>query len=261
MSTNISHAWHTGKSEPIFNLVQLAQQVQKIQDATRANDIAQSVILASGPWLSSTLAVFGDDDADECAVIIGQAIYPIMQQYAWESTWTFPNKERAGLLAFLSEHLQEKHVDNRKECLADFEELCESIYEFTMQSSPSLCFLSPPDGSDVYIKGFGLTKASVQFLDEQYMRFEYTDACNMTAENFPELKEQAQSASDKDAFFSKAQFERGALWDAAFNGHFVWKDAGLTFSLDNTNNRANRILEIRKVAKIVFAEAKGGRKS
>lgn len=79
MSTNISHAWHTGKSEPIFNLVQLAQQVQKIQDATRANDIAQSVILASGPWLSSTLAVFSDDDADECAVTIGQAIYPIMQ--------------------------------------------------------------------------------------------------------------------------------------------------------------------------------------
>ena len=55
----------------------------------------------------------------------------------------------------------------------------------------------------------------------------------------------------------KAQEERGALWDDALNGCTRFKDAALTFDLDDTGNKAKKVAELRKAAKIIFEEGKG----
>ena len=210
------------------------------------------------PWLDSALEFFGanGEGKNEFAVLIGRVIYPIMQRNAWKATWVFPSEEREGLKADLKRCLKEKYVPDREEHMDDLQSLCEAIYEFSLQSSPSLCFLSAPDGSDIYIKSFGLTEKAIQFIDSQYKRFEYTDACEMGKEDFPELAEDAKTAADKAEFYAKAQSERGALWDAAMNGHHIWKDAGLTFSLDDVYNKAKKVSELRNVARIIFVAAK-----
>lgn len=261
MSTKIHFAWHTGKSVPIFQLVQLANQVKDIQKATRAKDVAESVLYSLRPWLDSAFEFFANNGEDECAVLIGRVVYPVMQRNAWKATWVFPSGERETLESELRQNLKGKYVPNWKESMNDLQALCEGIYEFSLQSHPSLCFLSAPDGTDVYVKSFGLTKEAVNFLDSQYRRFDFTDACDMGEEDFPELADEAKTAADKDEFFSRAQTERGNLWDAALNGHHIWKNAGLTFSLDDVYDRAEKVSELRNVAKIIFNEVKGAKLS
>ena len=127
--------------------------------------------------------------------------------------------------------------------------VCEAVYEFSAQSSPSLCFLSDSAGKDVYVRGFGLTKKATQYLDSLYERFEYTNACEMDERDFPALKKQLAASSDKAALLSKAQEERGALWDDALNGCTRFKD--------DTGNKAKKVAELRKAAKIIFEKGKG----
>lgn len=62
----------------------------------------------------------------------------------------------------------------------------------------------------------------------------------MDERDFPALKKQLAASSDKAALLSKAQEERGALWDDALNGCTRFKDAALTFDLDDTGNKAKR---------------------
>ena len=257
MSTNIHYAWHTGKPVPIFQLVQLAHQVQRIQRESRAKDIAESILSALRPWLDSAFEFFGNDGEDECAVLMGRVIYPIMQRNAWKATWEFPTGERENLEAEFRRCLKGKYVPDWKGSMRDLQALCEGIYEFSLQSHPSLCFLSVPDGADIYVKSFGLTKEAVNFLDSQYRRFDFTDACNMGEADFPELAKKANTSADKAELIAKAQSERGTLWDAALNGHHIWKNAGLSFSLDDVYDRSGKVSELRNVVKIVFREIKG----
>ena len=158
---------------------------------------------------------------------------------------------------FLTKHLEGNDVPNRKESMENLQAVCEAVYEFSAQSNPSLCFLSDSAGKGVYIRGFGLTKKATQYLDSLYERFEYTDACEMDERDFPALKKQLAASSDKAALLSKAQEERGALWDDALNGCTRFKDAALTFDLDDTGNKAKKVAELRKAAKIIFEEGKG----
>lgn len=141
-------------------------------------------------------------------------------------------------------------------CLTETATL-KALSEFSAQSNPSLCFLSDSAGKDVYVRGFGLTKKANQYLDSLYERFEYTNACEMDERDFPALKKQLAASSDKAALLSKAQEERGALWDDALNGCTRFKDAALTFDLDDTGNKAKKVAELRKAAKIIFEEGKG----
>lgn len=258
MSTKIFDAWHLGKPESIYNLTILARRVHDIQQETRAAEIAQSVTLVMEPWLRSALEFFGDDAADEFAVLVGGAIYPILRRNAWLTTWAFPDKEREFLKDFLTRHLKEKYVPNREECMDALQFVCEEIYEFSARSTPRLYFLSDSAGKDIYVKGLGLTKEAIRYLDTFYERFEYTDSCEMDESDFPALKEQFASSSDKDALLSKAQKERGALWDDAMYGCTRFDEAGLSFDLDDKLCKAERVAELRKVAKIIFEKGKGG---
>lgn len=257
MSTKIFYAWHIGKPQSIYDLTILARCVYGIQQETRAVDIAEDVVSSLLPWLRSALEFFGDDAADEFAALVGGAVYPVLQRNSWRATWQFPSEERKGLEEFLTKQLKGKYVPNRKESMENLEVVCEAVYEFSAQSNPSLCFLSDSAGKDVYVKGFGLTKKATQYLDSLYERFEYTDACDMDESDFPALKKQLAASSDKAALLSKAQEERGALWDDAMNGCTRFKDAGLAFDLDDTGSKAKKVAELRKAAKIIFENGKG----
>lgn len=256
MSTKIFDAWHLGKSESIWELVAMARRVSDIQQNTRAEEIAQNVIYIMQPLFRSAFAFFENDAEDEFAALIGGAIYPILQRNALLSTWAFPDKEREFLRGFLDRHLKEKCVVNREDSMDALQWICEEIYEFSSQSDPSLCFLSDPAGKDVYIKGFGLTKEAAKYLDSLYERFEYTDSCEMSERDFPALKNQLAASPDKDALLSKAQNERGALWDKAMNGCFQFNKSGLVFDMDDISDRTQKITELRKVAKIIFGKKK-----
>lgn len=78
----------------------------------------------------------------------------------------------------------------------------------------------------------------------------------MDERDFPALKKQLAASSDKAALLSKAQEERGALWDDALNGCTRFKDAALTFDLDDTGNKAKKVAELRKAAKIILKKGK-----
>ena len=54
---------------PIFQLVQFANEVKKVQKETKPADIA--VCRALGPWLSSALESFGQSEEDVCAGMVG----------------------------------------------------------------------------------------------------------------------------------------------------------------------------------------------
>lgn len=188
MSMTIFDAWHIGKPQSIYDLTIMARCVQGIQEETRAADIAEDVVSSALlPWLRSALEFFGDDAADEFAILVGGAVYPVLLRNSWRATWLFPSEERKGLEEFLTKHLEGKDVPNR----------------------------------------------------------------------FPALKKQLAASSDKAALLSKAQEERGALWDDALNGCTRFKDAALTFDLDDTGNKAKKVAELRKAAKIIFEEGKG----
>lgn len=258
MSMTIFDAWHIGKPQSIYDLTIMARCVQGIQEETRAADIAEDVVSSALlPWLRSALEFFGDDAADEFAILVGGAVYPVLLRNSWRATWLFPSEERKGLEEFLTKHLEGNDVPNRKESMEKLQAVCEAVYEFSAQSNPSLCFLSDSAGKDVYVRGFGLTKKATQYLDSLYERFEYTNACEMDERDFPALKKQLAASSDKAALLSKAQEERGALWDDALNGCTRFKDAALTFDLDDTGNKAKKVAELRKAAKIIFEEGKG----
>lgn len=159
MSMTIFDAWHIGKPQSIYDLTIMARCVQGIQEETRAADIAEDVVSSALlPWLRSALEFFGDDAADEFAILVGGAVYPVLLRNSWRATWLFPSEERKGLEEFLTKHLEGKDVLNRKESMENLQVVCEAVYEFSAQSNPSLCFLSDSAGKDVYVRGFGLTK-------------------------------------------------------------------------------------------------------
>ena len=258
MSTKIFSAWHTEQPMSIFQLVQFAHEVKEIQNETKPADIADSVCRALGPWLSGALEFFGQSEEEEnaCAAMVGAVLYPIMRRHAWGACWTFPSEERAKLEIDLKDRLRGKYVTNRKERMQELMELCESIYEFTPQSDVNLCFLSAPDGSDIYIKGFELTEQAAKFIDSKFKRFNYTDACEMGAESFPELAEKAAAAEDKNAVYAEAQAQRGALWDAAMGTHNIWKDASLSFKLNDVLDRSHKMVELQRTTRLIFRRAK-----
>lgn len=76
MSTTIFYAWHIGKPQSIYDLTIMARCVQGIQKETRAADIAEDVVSSLLPWLRSALEFFGDDAADEFAILVGGAVSP-----------------------------------------------------------------------------------------------------------------------------------------------------------------------------------------
>ena len=72
MSMTIFDAWHIGKPQSIYDLTIMARCVQGIQEETRAADIAEDVVSSALlPWLRSALEFFGDDAADEFAILVG----------------------------------------------------------------------------------------------------------------------------------------------------------------------------------------------
>ena len=74
MSMTIFDAWHIGKPQSIYDLTIMARCVQGIQEETRAADIAEDVVSSALlPWLRSALEFFGDDAADEFAILVGGA--------------------------------------------------------------------------------------------------------------------------------------------------------------------------------------------
>ena len=78
MSMTIFDAWHIGKPQSIYDLTIMARCVQGIQEETRAADIAEDVVSSALlPWLRSALEFFGDDAADEFAILVGGAAYPV----------------------------------------------------------------------------------------------------------------------------------------------------------------------------------------
>ena len=150
MSMTIFDAWHIGKPQSIYDLTIMARCVQGIQEETRAADIAEDVVSSALlPWLRSALEFFGDDAADEFAILVGGAVYPVLLRNSWRATWLFPSEERKGLEEFLTKHLEGKDVPNRKESMENLQAVCEAVYEFSAQSNPSLCFLSDSAGKDV----------------------------------------------------------------------------------------------------------------
>lgn len=77
MSMTIFDAWHIGKPQSIYDLTIMARCVQGIQEETRAADIAEDVVSSALlPWLRSALEFFGDDAADEFAILVGGAVSP-----------------------------------------------------------------------------------------------------------------------------------------------------------------------------------------
>lgn len=256
MSTNIHDAWHLEKSESIHGLTKLARRVRTIQEETWPAELARLVISALDLWIPNALEFFGDDAADEFSAIAAGAVYPILRRNALQPTWVFPDCERQNLRDFLTRHLKGKYVPDREESMDDLQSVCESLYEFSAQFTPSLCFLSDSAGKDVYVKAFGITRECVKYFDSLYERFEYTDACEMDESDFPALKKQFAAASDKDRLLSKAQTERGALWNDALNGCTRYKDAGLVFPLGDVGDLAKTIAGLRKAAKIIFENEK-----
>ena len=108
MSMTIFDAWHIGKPQSIYDLTIMARCVQGIQEETRAADIAEDVVSSALlPWLRSALEFFGDDAADEFAILVGGAVYPVLLRNSWRATWLFPSEERKGLEDILAQLMQQ----------------------------------------------------------------------------------------------------------------------------------------------------------
>lgn len=85
------------------------------------------------------------------------------------------------------------------------------------------------------MKGFNLTRETACFIGSRYQSFEYTDQTEMSASDFDEYTQwyisNAKTEEERYERLIEAQRERGELWERAFAGHSVWRDAGLSFSL------------------------------
>ena len=105
------------------------------------------------------------------------------------------------------------------------------------------------------MKGFNLTREAAHFIDSQYPRFEYTDQTEMNISDFNEYTRQyidaAKTEEERYERLLEAQHERGELWDRAFAGHSVWRDAGLSISLVPAQLQ-EQFVAIHSICKKVF---------
>lgn len=256
MSTNITEAWRINPAPSIRYLVDLSNEVKRAQDSSLWMEVADRVLLCWMPWYENILDAFKNDE-DKCAAIISGALFPILQRNYLAPTLTLPDAEESFLTDFLARHTKDISIPNKQELLDSLQEFCAEIYEGYAHSHPSLCFIdAPTDGHSVYMKGFGLTQKSIALLDERYPRFEYTDATEMSEGDFPALANDFANAPNDDARYSilrRAQMARGTQWDNALGAHSRWRDAGLSFDLDDMSRTA-KMSEIRKTIKYIFLQ-------
>lgn len=259
MSTNITEAWRINPAPSIRELVTLSHEVKHMQEITRFVEIGDRVLLCWCPWYDDVIDVFKNDE-DKCAAIVSGALFTILQRHYFTPTLTLPETEESFLREFLERHTKEISIPNKEEFLDSFCEFCSEVYEGYAHSHPSLCFVDAPFDHSVYVKGFGLTAKSVALFDSRYRRFEYTDATEMLESDFPEFANEFANARDNDArdyILRRAQAARGVLWDNALGAHSKWRDAGLSFDLDDMSRTA-KMSEIRKTVKYIFQQKRKG---
>lgn len=255
MSTNIYSAWKLYDNTSIRSLVVLAHNIKAIQDASYTKEVAASVFQILDGFKYGFYSHFhNEEERQKASIVMAASIQPIMFRYWDNPVFIFPQEERFALKNALRKHSDTVGLDATEEMLDDMSMVATAIYERYSRSHPSLVFLSD-SWAEVYLKGFGLTNAVENYLNEQFPSFDYTDATDMPLGAFPageHLIKVIKTEEERDQMAALLQQERGRIWDDVLNGHTNFKDAGLLFSLHNADELTMRA-NLRKVVSEFFA--------
>ena len=235
MSTKIFDAWRISSTD-IGELVKLCNEIREVQKKSFVDAVYNSLDFCQ---LAIIFAKKSVEDVEELrptfASITANVVHKCVLMYEWTPSFTMTDSARNSAEQLLQEEAQKRKISLTLEQKSNLLDVISEVYEVVSRDwQASLMFLKGDNGS-TYMKGFNLTRETAHFIDSQYPRFEYTDQTEMNVSDFNEYTQQYITAAKTDEGsyerLMEAQNERGELWDKAFAGHSVWRDAGLSFSL------------------------------
>ena len=259
MSTKIFDAWRINSID-IGELVKLGSEIREVQQKSFVDAVYNSLDFCQ---LAIIFAKKSVEDIEELrpvfASIAANVVHKCVLMYDWTPSFTMTDSAKSSAEQILQKEAQKRKISLTVEQKRNLLDVITEIYEIVSRDwQASLLFLRGDNGS-TYMKGFNLTREAAHFIDSQYPRFEYTDQTEMNISDFNEYTRQyigaAKTEEERYERLLEAQHERGELWDKAFAGHSVWRDAGLSISLVPAQLQ-EQFVAIHSICKKVFgAEA------
>ena len=235
MSTKIFDAWRIN-STAIGELVKLGNEIREVQKKSFVDSVYNSLDFCQ---LAIIFAKKSVEDVEELrpafASIAANVVHKCVLMYGWTPSFTMTDAARSSAEQLLQEEAQKQKISLTTEQKKILLDVANEVYEIVSRDwQASLTFLKG-DNESIYMKGFNLTRETACFIGSRYQSFEYTDQTEMSASDFDEYTQwyisNAKTEEERYERLIEAQRERGELWERAFAGHSVWRDAGLSFSL------------------------------
>jgi hypothetical protein len=259
MSTKIFDAWRINSTD-IGELVKLGSEIREVQRKSFVDAVYNSLDFCQ---LAIIFAKKSVEDVEELrpvfASIAANVVHKCVLMYDWTPSFTMTDSAKSSAEQILQKEAQKRKISLTEEQKKNLLDVITEIYEIVSRDwQASLLFLKGDNGS-TYMKGFNLTRETARFIDSTYPRFEYTDQTEMSTSSFDAFTQEyivsGHTEEEQNERLMEAQHERGELWDKAFAGHSLWRDAGLSFSLVPAQLQ-EQFVAIHSICKKVFgAEA------
>lgn len=255
MSTKIFDAWRINSTD-IGELVKLGNEIREVQQKSFVDAVYNSLDFCQ---LAIIFAKKSVENVEELrpvfASIAANVVHKCVLMYEWIPSFTMTDSVRSSSEELLQNEAQKRKISLTAEQKENLLAVITEVYEIVSRDwQTSLLFLKGDNGS-TYMKGFNLTRETACFIDSTYPRFEYTDQTEMSTSSFDAFTQEyivsGRTEEEQNERLMEAQHERGELWDKAFAGHSVWRDAGLSFSLVPAQLQ-EQFVAIHSICKKVF---------